>query len=87
MGTLRRNLVDLFTRDREQVDPQKAGLDRLQKRFSRLREVIVQLRPSFFDERLAENIFNVPATVPSIPGCDPFDLMCEFYQLLLLFPE
>ena len=81
MGTLRMNLIDLLTKDKEgdgsKEDP-KLTMVWLQKRYTMLRDVIIRLRPPGFDESAGENMFNPPARVRSLPGCDPADLVKEF---------
>ena len=81
MGTLRMNLIDLLTKDKE-TDKSKDDPDLrmvwMQKRYSRLRELVTRLKPPVFEDTLKESMFNPPARVRSLPGCDPGDLVLEF---------
>ena len=85
MGFLRQNLINIFTRDREEVDEknrdQRIRHEWMKRRLPWLRELIVHLREPVFDEKLRSCMFNVPASIKSYPGCDPFDLMVEFGDL------
>lgn len=81
MGTLRMNLIDLLTKDKdtdESKDDPKLRMVWLQKRYSRLRELVIRLRAPVFDKSLEEHMFNPPARVRSLPGCDIADLVEEF---------
>ena len=81
MGTLRMNLIDLLTKDKDTDDSKddpKLRMVWLQKRYSRLRELVIRLRAPVFDKSLEENMFNPSARVRSLPGCDPSDLVEEF---------
>jgi DNA replication ATP-dependent helicase Dna2 len=81
VGTLRQNLVNLFTGDRLDVgqDDAQPSVTRL----SWLRDMIVRLRAPVFQQNISQSEMFRPATqnVPQIPGCDLIDLACEFAEL------
>jgi len=81
MGTLRKNLVDLLTKDKD-TDKSKEDPDLrmvwIQKRCSRLRELVIRLKAPVYDDKLKESMFNPPARVRSLPGCDLTDLVLEY---------
>jgi hypothetical protein len=70
-GTLRQNLVNLFTKDL----PEKPD------RLSWLRDAIVRLRAPAFNGALKKNLFFPGLGIHGVPGCDLKDLRCEFLEL------
>lgn len=85
MGTLRRNLVDLLTKDRVKSDETAGQPDlrsvMLQKRFSRHRELIIRLERPVYNEDQQKNMFNPPPNARPVPGCDPMDLAMDFSKM------
>ena len=85
MGTLRMNLIDFLTKDKEKGENAKADPKLLpvwmQRRYERLRELVIQLQPPVFDQAKIESMFNPPSRARSIPGCDPMDLATDFHSL------
>ena len=82
MGTLRRNLVDLLSKDKEiqenaKQEPATRSLH-LQRRFSRHRELIIRLKQPVFNDQQAANMFNPPGKFVPPPSCDPLELAMEF---------
>jgi DNA replication ATP-dependent helicase Dna2 len=79
IGTLRQNLVNLFSRD----DILPGDESSLSNRLAWLRDVIVRLRAPAFDIGLKLTMFDPPtATVQcSFPGCDLMDLYMEYAEL------
>jgi hypothetical protein len=81
-GTLRRNVLDLLTKDKAKVDNPTtgdgAGMGRLriQRRFRRQRELIIHLKPPQFSVSQQEEMFNYDSH--GVPSCDAIDLMVEF---------
>jgi DNA replication ATP-dependent helicase Dna2 len=75
LGTLRQNLVNLFSRD--------SGQDLSHNRFSWLRDVVVRLKPPSFDHTKKDAMFDPPANLVggSYPGCDFMDLYLEYAEL------
>jgi hypothetical protein len=70
-GTLRQNLVNLFTKDL----PEKPD------RLSWLRDVIVRLRAPAFNGDLKRTLFFPGLGIHAVPGCDLKDLRREFLEL------
>jgi hypothetical protein len=70
-GTLRQNLVNLFTKDL----PEKPD------RLSWLRDAIVRLRAPAFNGALKKNLFFPGLGIHGVPGCDLKDLRREFLEL------
>jgi hypothetical protein len=70
-GTLRQNLVNLFTKDL----PEKPD------RLSWLRDAIVRLRPPAFNGAQKETLFFPGLGIHGVPGCDLKDLRREFLEL------
>jgi len=83
VGTLRMNLIDLLTKDKENVEKEDPTLRAvwMQKRFGRLRELVIKLAPPAFDDKLQEHMFNPPARAKYIQGCDPMELAIDFHGL------
>lgn len=85
IGTLRQNLVNLLTKDREQIDKQKKDQDLrrliMEKRLGRLRNFVIRLNPPTFSEDLKAQMFNPKTEIPTLPGCDFMDLLMEFVEL------
>jgi hypothetical protein len=81
-GTLRRNVLDLLTKDKAKVENPSArdaadmGRLRMQRRFQRHRELIIQLKPPQFSVAQQEEMFNHHSH--GVPACDSLDLMVEF---------
>jgi hypothetical protein len=70
-GTLRQNLVNLFTKD---LPDQPA-------RLSWLRDAIVRLRAPAFNGALKKTMFFPGLGIQGVPGCDLKDLRREFLEL------
>jgi hypothetical protein len=70
-GTLRQNLVNLFTKDL----PEKPD------RLSWLRDAIVRLRAPAFNGALKKTLFLPGLGMHGVPGCDLKDLRREFLEL------
>jgi hypothetical protein len=81
-GTLRRNVLDLLTKDKATVDNPTTGDGadmgrlRIQRRFRRQRELIIHLKPPQFSVSQQEEMFNYDSY--GVPSCDAIDLMVEF---------
>lgn len=76
LGTLRQNLVNLFSRD-------SGGQEVTHNRLSWLRDVVVRLKPPSFDHTKKEAMFDPPlnCVARSYPGCDFMDLYLEYAEL------
>ena len=81
IGTLRQNLVNLFTGDFK--SPDGPGSQTEQTRLSWLRDVLIRMRKPVFDKALVKSMFTPsPGTrVTAVPGCDLMDLCFEFSTL------
>jgi hypothetical protein len=94
-GTLRQNLINLFTADVPQFTTDKKKLlEResgilkesnhiLQNRLPRLRKAVVHLAPPQFDTSRPKFMFNSEHDSPEIVGCSFMDLALEFSELNL----
>jgi hypothetical protein len=80
-GTLRQNLVNLFTADVKSFG--EPGKHVLQSRLSWLRDVLIRLRQPVFDETLLKSMFTPPSgsSASEVPGCDLMDLCFEYSTL------
>jgi hypothetical protein len=80
-GTLRQNLVNLFTADVKSID--EPGTHVSQSRLSWLRDVLIRLRQPIFDETLPKSMFTPPfgSSASEVPGCDLMDLCFEYSTL------
>jgi len=81
IGTLRQNLVNLFTGDTK--SPGEPGTFVQHSRLAWLRDVLIRLRKPTFDQSSIKSMFSpAPGTpIHSIPGCDLMDLAFEFTDL------
>lgn len=81
IGTLRQNLINLFTGDHSKNGKEDATPFEVAKqiRFPRLRDFIVRLRPPCF--RDFDDTFLFREMGPRLPGCDPSVLAAEFLAL------
>lgn len=81
IGTLRQNLINLFTSDHAQSSTE--GTTQIdiakQRRLPRLRDIIVRLTPPTFKTTNDASLFNVMG--PTLPGCDLKVLSLEFQSL------
>lgn len=79
LGTLRRNLVDLFTGEKSPELAESA----IPRRISNLREFVAHRRSPAFTVSHRDALFNPPetATVPNVPGLDMMDLGLEFSSM------
>jgi len=81
IGTLRQNLINLFTADAQKGKEEPTPLDvAIQRRLPRLRNFIVRLAPPSFLTIDDSDLFQQPMG-PPIPGCDPRLLFQEFQSL------
>lgn len=81
VGTIRQNLVKLFTGDYHTTDETKDNLVQ-QRRLPRLREILVRLKKPMFDELSIHKMFSTPdSAVQTFTGCDLIDLCLEFTEL------
>ena len=81
VGTLRQNLINLFTADytrKEDEDPSTAVVAK-QRRLPWLRDAIIRLKPPSFGTKEAATFFQGPG--PNIPGCDLETLFYEYAEL------
>lgn len=81
LGTLRQNLVNLFTGDMR--NPGETGTQVEHERLAWLRDVLIRLRKPVFDQAEVKSMFS-PAfgtQIDPIPGCDLMDLAFEFTEL------
>jgi hypothetical protein len=85
VGTLRRNLIDLLTKDREKPENGKGEPDLralvLQKRFSRHRDLIIRLQTPIYSAEQQRHMFNPPPGARTLPGCDPIELAMDFSSM------
>lgn len=81
IGTLRQNLVNLFTGDTKA--PGETGTQIERTRLSWLRDVLIRLRKPIFDKSQVRYMFTPPlgTRVEPVPGCDLMDLAFEFAEL------
>jgi hypothetical protein len=81
IGTLRQNLINLFTADYARKEGEELSKTDLAKRrlLPWLRDVVVRLQPPSFDAKPQESFFNCPSSC--IPGCDMRQLSSEFSHL------
>jgi hypothetical protein len=94
-GTLRQNVINLFTADVPQFTTDKKKLQEresgilkesnhiLQNRLPRLRKAVVHLAPPHFDTSRPKFMFNSEHNSPEIVGCSFMDLALEFSELNL----
>ena len=83
IGTLRQNLLNLFTGDRlkpgtkddSDVNPRMSG------RLQWLRDIVVRLRAPEFDKSSASSLFSCQKTSLNIPGCDLESLAFEYAEM------
>jgi DNA replication factor Dna2 len=81
VGTLRQNLINLFTADSQRGKEEPTPLNvATQRRLPRLRNFIVRLEPPTFQTVDDAALFQQPMG-PPIPGCDPRLLSEEFQSL------
>ena len=87
IGTLRQNLINLFTTDitpfgNGESDPRLTQGTLVRNRFSWLRDVVVRLRSPSFGTIDPSTIFTRPSvSVISVPGCSLERLQSEFQHL------
>ena len=87
IGTLRQNLINLFTTDitpfgNSESDPRLTQGTLVRNRFSWLRDVVVRLRSPSFGTIDPSTIFTRPSvSVISVPGCSLERLQSEFQHL------
>ena len=87
IGTLRQNLINLFTTDitpfgSKESDPRLTQGTLVRNRFSWLRDVVVRLRTPFFGDLPQSAMFMRPSgNAVSVPGCSLEHLRSEFWQL------
>lgn len=79
IGTLRQNLVNLFTGDVKSPDVPSSQVE--QTRLSWLRDVLIRLRKPVVDRTLVKSMFTPSVPVAAVPGCDLMDLCFEFSTL------
>lgn len=81
IGTLRQNLINLFTADVKPPEEQDAGSQ--QTRLSRLRDFIIRLREPIYDGGLVKSMFSPTPETSSyaVPGCDMMDLAFEYADM------
>lgn len=81
IGTLRQNLVNLFTSDMK--SPDESGLQREKSNLPWLRDVLIRLRKPLYDVRLIKSMFNPSheSDIATVPGCDLMDLCFEHSSL------
>jgi len=82
VGTLRQNIINLFTGDTG--EPDGSNRDLTPHRLAWLRDVIVRLRTPVFDDALKQSMFSRPDNHDNyfpISGCDLEDLVFEFTEL------
>jgi hypothetical protein len=78
-GTLRQNLVNLFTGGIRTSNDSATLLP--PARLTALRDRVVRLCAPIYDERVSDSMFNPHVSLPSLPGCDMMDLAFEFSEL------
>jgi hypothetical protein len=80
IGTLRQNLINLFTADARKSDEDSTPWEvATQRRMPRLRNFVVRLEPPSFRKINDSTLFQSKG--PPIPGCDPQILSQEFQSL------
>lgn len=81
IGTLRQNLVNLFTGDMK--SPDQPGSQTELSRLSWLRDVLIRLRKPVVNKALVNSMFTPRkgTKVAAVPGCDLMDLCFEFSTL------
>ena len=83
IGTIRQNVLNLFTGDRvSQANKDDSGPSpRLRRRLPWLRDIVVHLKAPSFDTSAVSSLFSSDRNTLCIPGCDLESLAFEYAEL------